>query len=143
MSIWKVEPNLEAMNDFSNNTLTSLLGMKFIEYGDDYLKMTMPVDQRTKQPFGILHGGASVALAETIGSVGAVYCIDSNTQRAVGLSINANHLKAVKGGLVTAIAKPIRIGRTTQVWEIKIYEETGAISCISRITMAIVPKERI
>ena len=116
MSIWKVEPNLEAMNDFSNNTLTSLLGMKFIEYGDDYLKMTMPVDQRTKQPFGILHGGASVALAETIGSVGAVYCIDSNTQRAVGLSINANHLKAVKGGLVTAIAKPIRIGRTTQVW---------------------------
>ena len=143
MAIWKVEPNLEAMNDFSKNTLTEHLGMKFVEYGDVYLKMTMPVDERTVQPYGILHGGASVALAETIGSVGAVFCCDPDTQRAVGLSINANHLKAVRSGLVTAIAKPVRIGRTTQVWEVKIYNEDGEMNCISRITMAIVPKERI
>lgn len=131
------------MNDFGQNTMVDHCGMKFTEFGDDYLKMTMPVDQRTIQPYGILHGGANVALAETIGSVAAVYCTDPATHRAVGLSINANHLKAVREGEVTAIAKPIRIGKTTQVWEIKIYDQAEHLTCISRITMAIVPKQRI
>lgn len=141
--IWKITPDLDAMNDFSKNTMVTHCGMKFTEVGDDYLKMTMPVDKRTVQPYGILHGGANVALAETIGSVAAVYCTDPSKERAVGLSINANHLKAVREGLVTAVAKPVRIGKTTQVWEIKIYDDKENLSCISRITMAIVPKARI
>jgi len=131
------------MNNFSKNTMVAHCGMIFTEAGDDYLKMTMPVDERTVQPYGILHGGANVALAETVGSVAAVYCTDPQTHRAVGLSINANHLKAVRSGLVTAIAKPVRIGKTTQVWEIKIYDDQENLSAISRITMAIVPKARI
>lgn len=142
-SIWKIRPDVEAMNDFSKNTMVSHCGMKFTEVGDDYIKVTMPVDERTTQPYGILHGGASVALAETVGSVAAVYCTDPSKERAVGLSINANHLKAVREGNVTAVAKPIRIGRTTQVWEIKIYNDAEDICCISRITVAIVPKARI
>ncbi len=117
------------------------LGIVFTELGDDYLEATMPVDHRTKQPMGLLHGGASVALAETLGSVAASLTLDLTKQACVGLEINANHIKSVREGLVKGVAKPIHLGKTTQIWEIKIYNEAGQLNCISRITMAILDKK--
>ena len=111
--------------------------MEFIEIGDDYLRATMPVDERTRQPFGILHGGANVVLAETLASVGAGRSIDRTKYRSVGLEINANHLAPAKDGFVTGIGRPIHIGKTTQVWDIRITNAEGRLSCISRCTMAI------
>lgn len=116
------------------------LGIRFTEMGNDYLAATMPVNEKTKQPLGLLHGGANVVLAETLGSVAATLTVDRNTQYCVGLEINANHLKAVKEGKVTGIVKPIHLGKKTQVWEIKIYTQEEQLSCISRITMAILNK---
>lgn len=117
------------------------LGITFTEIGPDYLKATMPVDHRTKQPMGLLHGGASVALAETMGSVGATLCIDLNKQYAVGLEINANHIKSAKSGLVTGTAKPIHLGRGTQVWSIEIKNDKDQLVAISRITLAILDRK--
>lgn len=119
------------------NTMGEHLGMVFTELGDDYLKATMPVDHRTKQPYGLLHGGASVALAETLGSVGAALTIDPLKAICVGQEINANHLRGVREGLVTGIAKPVHIGASSQVWEIKIYDEREKLVCISRLTVAV------
>ncbi|MBB5212575.1 hotdog fold thioesterase [Microbulbifer hydrolyticus] len=115
------------------------LGMVITEVGDDYLVGTMPVDQRTRQPFGILHGGASVALAETLGSIGANLVVDNSKFYCVGQEINANHLRPVAEGVVTAKASPVHIGRSSQVWEIRISDPNGKLNCISRITMAVVP----
>ena len=127
------------MNEFSKNTLGENLGMLFTEVGDDYIKATMPVDQRTKQPFGLLHGGASVALAETLGSVASQYCIEKpGAYYGVGLEINANHLRSASSGLVTGIVKPIRIGNSVHVWNIEISDEKGRMVCISRITVSII-----
>jgi 1,4-dihydroxy-2-naphthoyl-CoA hydrolase len=124
------------------NTLSENLGIVFTEIGDDFIKATMPVDQRTIQPFGILHGGASVVLAETLGSMASAFFIDIKTQNAVGLEINANHIKSVKtGGMVTGVAKPIHIGRKTQIWEIKITNEAEQLVCISRLTMAVIDRK--
>ena len=117
------------------------LGIEFTEIGTDYLLATMPVDERTKQPLGLLHGGASVALAETMGSVGATLCLDMKKQYAVGLEINTNHIKSVKSGRVTGKATPIHIGKSTHVWSIEIRNENGHLIAVSRITMAILDKK--
>ncbi|MFN7434993.1 MAG: hotdog fold thioesterase [Bacteroidota bacterium] len=122
------------------NTMVEHLGIECILIGDDFIEAKMPVDRRTHQPLGLLHGGASVALAETLGSVAATCCIDMATQYCVGLEINANHIKSVRSGFVFGIAKPIHIGKKTHVWEIRISNEAKEMVCISRITMAIIDK---
>ncbi len=129
-----------AMNAGSADTLVQHLGIEVLEVGEDFIRGRMPVDHRTHQPFGLLHGGASVALAETLGSMAASLCVDSATQMAVGLEINANHLRAVTAGWVIGTARPIHVGRSTQVWDIRIENETGQPVCISRLTMAVVPR---
>ena len=136
MSIWKSEPPLEELNETSKRTLAEHLDIEFIERGGDYLKARMPVDNRTKQPAGILHGGASAALAETVGSIAAWLCVDHSLKRVVGLEINVNHIRAVRAGMVTAEARPIHVGRSTQVWEIRIQDEAGALTAVSRLTVA-------
>jgi 1,4-dihydroxy-2-naphthoyl-CoA hydrolase len=137
MSIWKQPVDLASVNTWSRNTLMQAIGIRITEIGDDYLRGTMPVDGRTHQPNGILHGGASVALAETLGSTAAVLCCEAG-RAAVGLEINANHLRAVREGIVTGTARPVHLGRSTQVWEIRIKNEAGELTCISRLTMAVV-----
>lgn len=117
------------------------LGIEFTGIGEDYLEATMPVDHRTKQPMGLLHGGANVVLAETLGSLASSLTIDSKKQTCVGLEINANHIRSVREGKVKGVAKPIHIGKSTQIWEIKIYNEAEQLCCISRITMAILEKK--
>jgi 1,4-dihydroxy-2-naphthoyl-CoA hydrolase len=133
--------SLDIINDWGKNTMTDFLDIKFTAIGDDYLEATMPVDNRTKQPLGLLHGGANVVLAETLGSVAATLTVDKDSQFCVGLEINANHLKSVKEGLVRGVTKPIHLGKKTQVWEIKIYTPSNELSCISRITMAVIDKK--
>ncbi|RDI36945.1 PaaI family thioesterase [Falsibacillus pallidus] len=123
------------------NTLIGTLGMEFVEIGKGKVVATMPVDERTRQPFGYLHGGASVALAETVASVGAVELIDLEKEICFGLEINANHIRAKKDGVVTAIAEAVHRGKSTMVWEIKIVDEEEKLICTSRCTMAVVPKK--
>ena len=132
---------LEVLNNMSEGCMVAHLGIEFTEVGPDYLVATMPVDHRTKQPMGLLHGGASVALAETMGSVGATLCIDLNKQHAVGLEINTNHIKSARSGFVTGRATAIHIGRGTQVWSIEIKNENEELVAISRITMAILDRK--
>jgi len=132
-------PDLAQLNEWSRNTLSEHLGIEVTEVGDKYLVGRMPVDHRTHQPMGLLHGGASVALAETLGSIGAALQVDLTKKACVGLEINANHIKGVHSGYVVGRATAIHVGRSTQVWEIRItHEETGALVCISRITMAVI-----
>lgn len=142
MSIFTRKVTPEELNKLSRNTLTELIGISFTEVGDDFLVAKMPVDNRTRQPFGLLHGGASVALAETMGSVAAMCCLDTNTQYCVGLDINANHVKGVKDGFVTGVAKPLHIGKRTHVWEIRITNADDELVCISRITMAVIDRAK-
>jgi len=139
MRIWKSELSLDQANGW-HNTMIERIGIAVTEIGDDYVRGTMPVDARTHQPYGLLHGGASVALAETLGSLGAMMCADAKTHLAVGLDINANHLRGVTDGVVTGTARPIHVGRTTQVWEIRIEDERLRLICIARLTVAIVPR---
>ncbi|WPR73689.1 hotdog fold thioesterase [Algoriphagus sp. NG3] len=139
--VFSQKPSLDQINQNGKNTMTDHLGIVFTAVGDDSLSATMPVDGRTKQPMGLLHGGANVVLAETLGSVAASLTIDLSKQVCVGLEINANHLRGVKSGLVTGTTTPIHIGKSTQVWEIKIVNEQGQLCCISRITMAILDKK--
>src|SRR6267154_344716 len=141
MSIFKPEITLDALNKLSANTMVDHLGIVYTAIGEDYLEARMPVDHRTHQPFGILHGGASVALAETLGSVAAMCCLDESTQYCVGLDINANHIKSVREGFVVGRVKPVHIGKKTHVWEIRITTEKEELVCISRITMAILDKK--
>ena len=140
MSFIKKGITLEQLNKLSPNTLAENLGIEFIEIGDDFISAKMPVDHRTHQPLGMLHGGASVALAETMGSIGAYCYLDNKIQYCVGLEINANHIKSIKEGFVIGTAKPIHIGKKTQVWEIKIKNEQQELICISRITMAVIDR---
>lgn len=135
-AIWKQPASVELLTRISVNTASEHLGIEFTELGDDYLSARMPVDQRTKQPAGILHGGVSVVLAETLGSCGAAFAAPKG-HRVVGLDINANHIRPVTGGWVTGTARPVHIGRTTQVWQIEIKNEEGKLTCLSRITMAV------
>lgn len=130
-------PSLDAANALGKNTLSEWLDIRIEAFGDDYLSASMPVDHRTHQPFGLLHGGASVVLAETLGSLGAALCVDMQRQRVVGLDINANHVRGVRGGRVIAMAKPLHLGRTTQVWGIEQHDEQQRLTCVSRLTMAV------
>ena len=142
MPLWKTQPDLAAIKQANQKTLMATIGIEITEIGDDFVRGTMPVDARTHQPYGILHGGASVALAETLGSYAAMLCCDPQFY-AVGLDINANHVRAVASGIVTGTARPLHVGRSTQVWEMRIEDETGKLVCISRLTMAVVPKQAI
>ena len=138
MSIWHRPYTLEELQQQSCNSMDGHLGIRFTEIGPDFVRATMPVDRRTQQPFGLLHGGASVVLAETLGSVGANLCLDPEGFFAVGQEINANHLRGVRSGRVTGTARPIFLGARSQVWEIRIEDEKGRLTCISRLTMAVV-----
>ncbi|MFZ1724945.1 MAG: hotdog fold thioesterase [Dokdonella sp.] len=140
MAIWKQSIDLDRVNAWNRNTLVELLDMRVTEIGEDHVRGTMPVDARTRQPFGLLHGGASVALAESLGSLAANLVLDGDAFMAVGLEINANHLRAVTRGHVIGTARPLHLGRSTQVWEIRIEDEGGNLVCISRLTMAVVPR---
>jgi len=136
MRIWKQAISVEQLTSSSTGTAVSHLGIEFLEVGDDFIRARVPVDSRTIQPYGLLHGGVSVVLAETLGSCGAAYSAPVG-HRAVGLDINANHIKSASSGWVTGITRPVHIGRTTQVWHIDISNEAGDLVCVSRITLAI------
>jgi 1,4-dihydroxy-2-naphthoyl-CoA hydrolase len=133
--------SLETLNNWGENSMTAFLDIRFTAIGEDYLEATMPVDHRTKQPLGLLHGGANVVLAETLGSVAATLSVDPDKFYCVGLEVNANHLKSVKEGLVRGVTRPVHLGGKTQVWEIKIYNDTHVLCCISRITIAVIEKK--
>ena len=137
MSIWKRDTDLEKLRQRHVETVVGHHGIEFLEIGPDYLRARMPVNRRTIQPMGILHGGASVVLAETLGSVGAVLTLPDG-KAAVGLDINANHLRAVREGWVTGTARPVHLGRSTQVWAIELCDDAGRTTCVSRITMAVI-----
>lgn len=132
---------LEALNEMSVGCMVEHVGIEFTEIGADFIKATMPVDARTKQPLGLLHGGASVVLAETLGSIGATLVLDMNKQYAVGLEINTNHIKSAREGKVTGIAFPLHLGKGTQVWSIEIKNDDDQLVAISRITMAILDRK--
>lgn len=132
---------LDNINAFSKNTMVEHLGIQFTEIGPDYLKAKMPVNQHTIQPLGLLHGGASLALAETLGSVAATMVVDPSKQYCVGLEINGNHIKSAKNGSAEGIARPMHIGKRTHVWEIKIINQQQELICVSRITIAIIDKK--
>ena len=136
MTIWKRPISPEILNRLHDNTAVAHLGIEFTEVGDDFIKARIAVNAHTRQPFGLLHGGVSVVLAETLGSCGANYCIPEG-QRAVGLDINANHLRGATSGYVTGITRPVHIGRSTQVWQIELFNDAGQMTCASRITMAV------
>lgn len=137
MSIWKIQFDAKALNDRGKNTLAEHLGIEFTEIGDNFLVARMPVDHRTKQPVGIMHGGASCVLAETVGSTAANCCVDITKQYCVGLDINTNHIKSMREGFVFAKALPFHLGKTTQVWGIEIRNEAGELVSINRLTMAV------
>ena len=137
MSIWFHHPTPEQVNERGKDTLTTFIGIEVTEIGDNYVKGTMPVDKKTVQPLGLLHGGASCVLAESLGSIGAALVLDTSKEYAVGLEINANHLRCATSGKVTGIATPIHLGRKTQVWEIKMENDEGKLTCISMLTMAV------
>lgn len=144
MPIWFQPFTLNDIQDRNHTTLVSHLDIEFIEIGEDYLKATMPVSEKTQQYMGILHGGASCVLAETIGSVAANCVVDHAKYRAVGQEINASHLRPVSNGqIVTGIAKPIHLGKRSQVWEIKLYNPEGKTTCISRLTMAVIEVNKL
>ena len=138
----KTDLKLADVNKMGENTLVSHLGIEITEVGSDFLSGKMPVDDRTRQPYGLLHGGASVVFAETLGSIGSGYCIDRTKQMCVGLEINANHVKSVKEGYVYGKATLIHFGKKTHIWDIKITNEKNQLVCVSRLTMAVLDKER-
>lgn len=137
--VFRGTPTVDALNAGFPGTAMEALGIRVTEVGPDYLRGTMPVDARTFQPYGLLHGGASVLLAETLGSSAGTLCCGPD-EMCVGVEINANHLVAVRGGHVTGTARPLHVGRRTQVWEIRIEDDTGRLACISRLTLAVVPR---
>lgn len=141
MGIFREHIDVKALNGLSKNTLAEQIGIEFTAVGEDFIEARMPVDRRTHQPFGLLHGGASVALAETLGSVAATCCVDTSRQFCVGLEINANHIRSARDGYVTGTAKPVHVGKKTQVWEIRITNDANELVCISRITLAVLDKK--
>ena len=140
MTIWTTRPDIHEMQRIHLNTAVERLGIEFVGVGDDWISARMPVDGRTVQPMRILHGGASVLLAETIGSCAASYCVDTN-KYVVGLDINANHVRATRSGWVLGVARPLHLGKSTQVWEIRIADEAEKLVCIVRLTMAVLTRE--
>jgi 1,4-dihydroxy-2-naphthoyl-CoA hydrolase len=141
-SIWNSIPSISSLNELGKNNLGETLGIEFVEIGDDFLAATMPVDHRTKQPFGLLHGGANVALAETLGSVASLLVVNQELFIGVGVEINANHIKAVLSGKVRGVCTPLNISGKNHVWDIKIYNDANELTCVSRFTCTIVPKSR-
>lgn len=139
MSLWRTEPDLERLNAAQKNTIGELLDIRFESFDGQSLTASMAVDPRTHQPFGLLHGGASVVLAESLGSMASFLCIDTERFYCVGLEVNANHLRGLRSGRVTGVARAVHIGRTTHVWDIRLQGEDGKPSCISRLTVAVVP----
>lgn len=135
--IWKVKPDVEVINNFNKDTLVAHLGIEIVEVGSDFIKSKMPVDHRTRQPMGLLHGGASVVLSESVGSMASWLVTADQTKNIVGIEVNANHLKSAKSGFVFGITKPIRIGRTLQVWNTEIYDEDDNLLCVSRLTVMV------
>lgn len=136
MAIWKQPISCDILTAISQGTANQHLGIEFLEVGEDFIRGRVPVDHRTQQPYGLLHGGVSVVLAETLGSCGAAYCCPEG-HRAVGLDINANHLRGATSGWVTGTARPVHIGRTTQVWQIDLRNDADELTCVSRITMSV------
>ena len=136
MRIWKKPISVEELTAIHKDTAVAHLGIEFLEVGDDFITARVPVDHRTKQPYGLLHGGVSVVLAETLGSCGAIYCTPPG-HHVVGLDINANHIRAATSGWVTGKTTPVHVGRSTQVWAIELRNEAGDLTCVSRITMAV------
>ena len=136
MTIWKQPISVDTLTAFSRRTAIEHLGIEFLEVGPDFVRGRVPVDERTCQPYGILHGGVAAALAETLGSCAAVACVPDG-YRAVGLEINANHIKAASRGWVTGVARPLHLGRTTQVWQIELCDDAGALTGVSRLTLAV------
>lgn len=139
MSIWRQTPNLDEMNAAQRNTIGELLDIRYEAFDGESITASMAVDSRTHQPYGLLHGGASVVLAESLGSTASYQCIDTQKFFCVGLEVNANHLRSLRSGRVTAVARAVHIGRTTHVWDIRLSGEDGKTSCISRLTVAVVP----
>lgn len=139
--IWKIHFTPDEVNQRASRSLSDYLGIRFTEVGKDFLKATMPIDEKTIQPMGIMHGGASAALAETVASAAANYAIDQKTHVCVGLDLNINHLRAVRSGIVTAVAKPFHLGKTTQVWDIKIFNESKELVSVARLTIAVINKK--
>lgn len=139
MSLWRQTPDLNALNGMQKNTLGERLDIRFEAFDESSLTASMVVDSRTHQPYGLLHGGASVALAESLGSSASYLCIDASRFYCVGLEINANHLRGLRSGRVTAVARPLHVGRSTHVWDIRLSGEDGKLSCVSRLTVAVVP----
>ncbi len=137
----ELQEKLKRINDGIQNTMTSTIGIEITDIGDDFICGKMPVDERTVQPFGLLHGGASVALAETLGSIGGGIKVYQNNETVVGIEINANHLKSARDGWVYGKATPIRIGKKIQVWNIEITNENDNLVCVSRLTLAVIPKK--
>jgi 1,4-dihydroxy-2-naphthoyl-CoA hydrolase len=142
MSIWHNAPSLTEINALNEGTLGEFMSITFTEIGDDFIKASMPVDNRVKQPFGLLHGGASVALAETIGSVASWCAVNRELFMGVGIEINANHVKAVMGGIVTGVCQQIHVSGRNHVWDIRIYNEANELCCVSRFTCTIVPRNK-
>jgi 1,4-dihydroxy-2-naphthoyl-CoA hydrolase len=140
MPIWKSPQSLEELRERAENTMGQHLEMEFVELGDDFLKMKMPVIAKTKQPMGLLHGGATAALAETIGSISAVMCVDAERESIVGLELNINHVRAMKVGFVFATCKPFHLGRTTHVWNIEIKDEKERLVSVARLTTMVIKK---
>jgi 1,4-dihydroxy-2-naphthoyl-CoA hydrolase len=142
--IWFTDYSAEGLNPTEDiKHVGTLLGIRFTEIGPDYIKATMPVDERHRQPAGLLHGGVSVVLAETLGSVASYLCIDVKKYTCVGLEVNANHMRPVREGLITGTCTPIHLGKSTHVWDIRIHTEKGKLVCVSRLTVAIVPLENM
>lgn len=142
MSIWgNKELSIAALNELLPNTMGESLGIEWLEIGDDYMTARMPVDNRTRQPYGLLHGGASCALAETIGSVASAMVVDHERFACVGLEINANHVRSAREGFVKGTAKPLHLGANTHVWDIRITDEADRLVCVSRLTVAVIPRK--
>lgn len=139
MSIWRTTATPEELNERGSRTMPGYLGIRVTEIGPDFLRASMPVNEHTHQPFGVLHGGASVALAETVGSLAAMLCVDPNYM-VLGQDINANHLRSISSGLVIATARPFHLGRSSHVWHIEIRDEQERLVCVSRLTMAVVER---
>lgn len=144
MGIWfKKDLSLADLAGLGKGTMGEHIGIEWAQLGEDFLSARMPVDHRTRQPYGLLHGGASVALAETLGSVAAAMVVDDTKFYCVGLDINANHVRSAREGFVTGVAKPLHIGASTHVWEIKIYDEREKLVCVSRLTVAVLKLNKI
>jgi 1,4-dihydroxy-2-naphthoyl-CoA hydrolase len=141
LTIWfNKSIKMEDINPFIPGTMSEHLGMEWVEIGEDFIKIKMPVDHRTKQAYGLLHGGASCTLAETVGSVASILVVDTKKYSCVGLEINANHIRSARDGYVTGIARPLHLGASTHVWDIKIYDDLNKLICISRLTIAVLNK---